>query len=86
MHEVVNTQNCPLCGALHTYNLKVETTPDPDTRKLSLRQRRRKFAGAFFCPVLGKQFRGSATLLLSPGERISGVTVVGVEKDVPVGA
>jgi len=83
MHEVVNTQTCPLCRQLHTYKLDVQTTPDPDTGRLSLRQRRRKFAGAFPCPTLGKTFRGSATLLLSPGERISEVKVVGVEQEVP---
>jgi hypothetical protein len=79
MHEAVNAQTCPLCGAVHTYKLAVETTPDPATSLLPLKKRRRKFAGAFPCPAVGKSYKGSATLLLTPGERISGVKVLGVE-------
>ena len=78
-HEAVNAQTCPLCGGLHTYRLVVETRPDPDTVGLPLKKRRRRFAGAFPCPATGKSYKGSATLLLTPGERISGVTVAGVE-------
>ena len=78
-HEAVNVQTCPLCRAVHTYRLSVETKPDPDTAALPLKKRRRRFAGTFPCPVTGQSYKGSVTLLLTPGERISGVTVAGVE-------
>jgi len=78
-HEAVNAQTCPLCRAVHTYKLVVETKPDPDTALLSLKKRRRRFVGAFPCPTTGQSFKGSTTLLLTPGQRISGVKVAGVE-------
>jgi len=78
-HEVVNAQTCPLCRAVHTYRLEVETQSDEATRALPLKSRRRRFAGAFPCPTTGQSFRGSATLLLTPGQRISSVKVTGVE-------
>jgi len=79
MHEVINAQTCPLCKKVHTYRLEVETRRDDDTLGLPLQKRRRRFAGAFPCPETGKIFRGSATLLLTPGERIAEVKVAGVE-------
>jgi len=79
MHEAINVQTCLACGAVHTYKLGFETRPDPDTRALPLKRRRRRFAGTFPCPATGKSFKGSATLLLPLGERITAVNVVGVE-------
>lgn len=75
MHEAINTQTCPLCGGMHTYKLAVETRKDPDTAALPLRKRRRRFEGAFLCPVQNKPFKGSATLLLPSGEHFTSVKV-----------
>lgn len=80
MHEVVNTQTCPLCGALHTYRLAVETRPDASTLGKPLRSRRRTFAGAFRCPTRNEEFRGSTTVLAAEGEEIVSINVARVEE------
>lgn len=79
MHEIINTQTCRLCGALHTYRLEMETTPHPRTLGKSPHARRRTFAGRFRCPVRDEDFRGSATVLAPEGEEVVGMRVVAVE-------
>jgi hypothetical protein len=77
--EVINVQTCPLCRGLHTYRIAVETQPDVRSVTQPLKARRRTFRGAFVCPTLGKEFKGSTTVLVDPGEGVKSAKVVGVE-------
>jgi hypothetical protein len=76
MHEILNIQTCPICHQNHSYKLIVETEKNDANVGLPLKRRRMKFQGAFPCPVEGKQFRGSATIMATPGEAISSVKIL----------
>ncbi len=82
--ETILIAECPICGASHTYSLKVERSFYWAYLRTGIKTKRQQsisFTRFFTCPVKRMDFQDRFILKQSPLSQIKSVEVVGVVQE-----